>query len=74
VSLKWNLTEREGRHLVALEWHEQGGPEVIPPVREGYGSRVIRNALRGSDCEVMLDFNPSGVHCRIWFALPQQQA
>lgn len=58
--------------MVALEWQERGGPEVVPPSHEGYGSRVIRNALRGNDSEVALDFNPSGVHCRICFALPQQ--
>lgn len=75
VALSWNVESVPGgRHNVALEWRERGGPQVAPPSREGYGSRVIKNALRGSGSDVALEFRPEGVHCRIKFALPQQPA
>ncbi|MBV8801311.1 MAG: PAS domain-containing protein [Alphaproteobacteria bacterium] len=72
VCLQWSVAEPEGARRVALEWRETAGPEVKPPTRQGYGTRVIRNALRGSDTDVALNFEPEGVHCRIAFALPQQ--
>jgi len=75
VALSWNVESAPGGgRSVALDWRERGGPRVMPPTREGYGSRVIKNALRGSDSDVALEFHPEGVHCRIKFALPQQQA
>jgi PAS domain S-box-containing protein len=74
VAVSWNLVSEDGRRTVTLEWREQGGPEVTPPSHEGYGSRVIRNAMRGSNSQVTLDYLPQGVHCRIRFSLPQQHA
>jgi PAS domain S-box-containing protein len=75
VIVSWDIERGAGgKRTVALDWRERGGPPVVPPSREGYGSRVIKNALRGSDGEVALDFRPEGVHCRITFALPQQQS
>ncbi len=74
MALSWNLESDDGRYTVTLEWREQGGPPVVPPSREGYGSRVIRNAMRGSDSQVALDYLPEGVHCSIRFSLPQPRA
>lgn len=72
VALSWDVQAGGGRRTVALEWRERGGPPVKPPSREGYGSRVIKNALRGSDSDVALEFRPEGVECRIRFQLQQQ--
>jgi hypothetical protein len=30
---------------LVLQWSEQGGPQVRPPEREGYGTSVIRELL-----------------------------
>jgi len=35
---------REGTGL-RLNWREQGGPPVSPPLRKGFGSRLIERAL-----------------------------
>jgi len=47
-------------------WEESGGPEVQPPQRRGFGSRLIeRNLgaqLRGA---VSLEFLPQGVRCQM---------
>ena len=73
VALSWSVNGAVEQPRVALEWREQGGPPVGPPLRQGYGTRVIKNALRGNDSEVALEFARDGVHCRISFTLPRQR-
>lgn len=49
-----------------LEWHESGGPRVVPPERKGFGHTVIARSLEystGGSAE--FDFDPSGIVCRI---------
>jgi two-component sensor histidine kinase len=72
VALSWTVNGSGEKPKVIMEWREQGGPPVAPPQREGYGTRVIRNALRGNDSDVALNFDPGGVCCRICFTLPHQ--
>jgi CheY-like chemotaxis protein len=49
-----------------LEWRESDGPPVVPPRRQGFGTRVIRQGLehqlRG---HATLDFDPAGLHARL---------
>ena len=44
VSLQWRLDEGELR----VRWRESGGPPVTPPVRVGFGSRLIDMGLSGT--------------------------
>lgn len=47
-----------------MTWRESDGPVVSPPLREGFGSRVLLNmAEHQLDAEVRLDFDASGL---IW--------
>lgn len=39
IAMNWVLQEGE---RIALQWQERGGPEVTPPSRGGFGSRLIR--------------------------------
>jgi PAS domain S-box-containing protein len=58
----------EGR--LDIEWREQDGPEVSPPTRRGFGSRLIERSLREQlGGSARLDFAPSGLVCHI--RLPQ---
>jgi two-component sensor histidine kinase len=62
ISVRW-LVEN-GR--LNWEWREQGGPRVEPPIRRGFGSRMIERGLaRQLDGTVSIDFLPDGVHCRV---------
>jgi two-component sensor histidine kinase len=58
-----------------LEWLETGGPPVSPPLRRGFGSRMIERALaaevRG---QVQLDFQPQGLRCTMDMALDHVSA
>lgn len=56
------MTERE-QDLVIL-WREAGGPEVVPPSRKGFGSRLIQLGLTGTG-GVELSYNKSGLAATI---------
>lgn len=63
VLLDWRLGEG-GKLLLA--WREEGGPPVRPPVRRGFGTRLIERGLAHDlDGEVKLDFAPGGVRCAL---------
>jgi two-component system, chemotaxis family, CheB/CheR fusion protein len=55
---------------LALHWTESGGPAVAPPVRHGFGTRVIdrmiRDQLKGT---VRFDWRKEGLACEI--AIPE---
>ncbi len=66
ITIDW-LTSQDEIPQLRLTWTENGGPAVTPPVREGFGSWLMRrglpNDLAGT---VQLDFNnASGLVCTI---------
>ncbi len=46
VALRWRIDAPSGELIV--RWEEMGGPEVTPPTRSGFGSRLIRAGLIGT--------------------------
>lgn len=64
VELNWEIAAEAG--WFQLSWVERGGPEVKPPQRRGFGSRVIEGSLaqelQGS---VDMKFEPEGLSCII---------
>ncbi len=68
VELRWQV--QAGR--LNLSWRESGGPPVVPPTRQGFGSRLIEHALsRDLDGKTRLEFAPEGVRCSIMAALAE---
>src|SRR5215468_5619433 len=67
ISVRWDrrLNGNPEPELL-IEWQEYGGPPAVIPVREGYGTSVIRNLipyeLGGT---VDLAYATSGVRCKI---------
>jgi two-component sensor histidine kinase/PAS domain-containing protein len=55
VELRWRARDGE----LHLEWRESGGPPVAPPVRRGFGTRLLEDGLS----QTRLDFAPGGVVC-----------
>jgi two-component sensor histidine kinase len=72
VSIAWAITAT-GERRFEFEWRESGGPQVAPPGRRGFGTRLIERAL-ASDLkgETKLDFRPEGVRFRLDAPLPAQ--
>ena len=52
---------------IRVEWRESGGPEVAPPARKGFGSRLIHTAFPPEFGDVAIDYQRDGVCCAISF-------
>jgi PAS domain S-box-containing protein len=64
VSFCWKHLAEEGK--LRIEWREQGGPPVMPPVNKGFGSLLLERTLaRDLNGSVELSFAPSGLACVI---------
>jgi PAS domain S-box-containing protein len=55
---------------VHIAWAEHNGPTVVPPTREGFGSRLIRNLGEQLDGEISLDYCTDGLRCNLVMPLP----
>lgn len=45
-----------------MEWRESGGPPVIPPSTQGFGTRLIRDVPQHNlEAQVTLDYRPEGL-------------
>lgn len=62
VEVRWTIQDDQ----LDLRWRERGGPEVQPPTRKGFGSRMIEGALALQlSGNVTIDYDPAGVACAI---------
>lgn len=53
---------------IRITWTESGGPEVVPPRRNGFGRMLLEQLVGPSlDGTVTIDFAPEGVRCVIEF-------
>jgi two-component sensor histidine kinase len=63
VEITWSPAEEA---QFELTWSEHGGPPVSPPVRRGYGSAMMEQALaRDLQGEVLVEYRREGLHCAI---------
>jgi two-component sensor histidine kinase len=60
IAISWKF-DRESRTLF-LKWVEQGGPNVVPPSRNGFGHLVIQEMIeRSLNATVTLEFAAQGL-------------
>jgi PAS domain S-box-containing protein len=71
VDIEWKIEPRaEGRRLM-LHWREKDGPPVTPPLRRGFGSRVIERGLAYElEGVVHLDYRKEGLVCTMDIPAP----
>ncbi|MDB5706158.1 MAG: hypothetical protein JWN66_3274 [Sphingomonas bacterium] len=70
VEIEWSIGDGgNGRRRVALAWRERNGPLVQPPLRKGFGSRMIERALRGQNGAARFDYAADGLKCFLEIAL-----
>lgn len=63
VEIAWSLTGGEdgGDRRFHMSWIETGGPEVCPPEKNGFGSRIICDNPRAKlSADVRMDYRPEG--------------
>ena len=65
VSVSWNVEVIDGATKLLLRWRERGGPEVKPPTRKGFGSRLIERSLAPNGDSAVIDYDPRGLSCDI---------
>ncbi len=67
VTVSWSVTDDQA---LALQWQENGGPEVSPPSRAGFGSRLIKLELTHElNGEVELIYGRGGLKVTMGFPL-----
>lgn len=58
VEIAWTIEKSKQRlHLV---WTESGGPSVLPPVRQSFGTRMMKSLGQQLSGQVQLAYEPSG--------------
>ena len=74
VRVSWVVETADTVRTIRLEWREQNGPEVHPPKRRGFGTKLLQRSVSyelGGD--VKLEFNPEGVRCVIEVPLHEDE-
>jgi PAS domain S-box-containing protein len=67
VRIAWSRTS-EAR--LVLSWTETGGPPVAPPSRQGFGTRVMKQMVKGQlKGEMRFDWRLEGCACELTFAM-----
>jgi PAS domain S-box-containing protein len=66
VEIAWTIDRGGGGPHLRLRWSEIGGPPVKPPIRRGFGSRLIERSLaRDLNGQVKMEFSPAGLVCTV---------
>ncbi|HEY2707228.1 MAG TPA: HWE histidine kinase domain-containing protein [Caulobacteraceae bacterium] len=62
VEIAWTVEPDRNGGRVSFSWAERDGPPVAPPVRRGFGSRLLRQGLNGRlRPRIDISFAPEGV-------------
>ena len=66
VVLKWSITPNGPNRRFEIHWRERGGPQVMPPQRQGFGHSVmVRMVEHALDAEADLAYPSTGLDWRI---------
>ena len=71
ITVEWSVDPASPSPRLHLRWEESGGPDVKPPSRRGFGTRLIERSLAQElEGEVKVAFRQTGVVCTIDAPLP----
>jgi PAS domain S-box-containing protein len=72
IAIAWSLAEAAA--WLDLRWSETGTQGVAPPVRRGFGSRMLAATVRGQlGGELAMEWAPDGLSCRLGVPLAEPQ-
>jgi two-component sensor histidine kinase len=72
VVVRWTSEPEEDGMRLKLSWVESGGPEVAPPKKQGFGSRLLHRVLTTQlNAKVEMDFDETGLRVSIDAVLKQ---
>src|SRR5215831_15144875 len=61
VQVTWTIEPDQSGSVLKFRWQESGGPPVSPPIRQGFGSQL----LKGIFSDVSLEYPVEGLRCEI---------
>ena len=62
VAIRWTVGRPQSEDAFRFEWIESGGPTVVKPRRQGFGSRLVERVMAQKfHGEVELDYRPEGL-------------
>jgi two-component sensor histidine kinase len=69
VCLDWHLeTASEGSGRLSMTWREEDGPQITPPERKGFGTRLLEDVVAHElDGNAELHYEPRGLCYRLTF-------
>jgi two-component sensor histidine kinase len=70
VSINWTAKPDPTSTTISLIWSESGGPSILPPAEEGFGTRLIANLSRQLGGECNFRYPPSGLVCHLSIVSP----
>lgn len=45
VTIRWTLELSQSTRMLELRWRERGGPAVLPPAKESFGSQLLKRVV-----------------------------
>lgn len=71
LAVSWAVASDVSQPTLVIDWEESGGPQVNAPERLGFGSRLLQQGItRQFKGSARLDYDPSGLRCRMEIPLP----
>jgi len=71
LAVSWEVASEVHEPTLVIDWEESGGPPVSTPARFGFGSRLLQQGItRQFKGSTRLDYDPSGLRCRMEIPLP----
>lgn len=70
IDLAWRIVDSGPSAQLALSWRESGGPDVAPPARKGFGSRLLKVGF-GGDSASVVTYAPEGLSAEFTVPLAQ---
>lgn len=65
VDISWSVSGGDRPEFV-FRWREHGGPPVVQPVRQGFGTRLIKDFMANDfGGTVRLSYDPDGLTCEL---------
>jgi len=71
LAVSWAVASDVCHPTLVIDWQESGGPPVNAPQQLGFGSRLLQQGIsRQFKGSARLDYDPSGLRCRMEIPLP----
>jgi len=65
VTVRWSVAPKAGKTVLKFCWRERGGPVVVAPRHEGFGTALLKAAFQ----DVRFDYAREGLSCALELAL-----